>query len=519
MKKSFTRMLSAVMALSTLAAASSPPAAAMDTGTAYYVSATEGDDSNPGTQNAPWQSLVKLSATVFEPGDTVYLKRGEVFEGAVTLNGVGSSDVPITLTSYGDGDRPHIRGPRDNETASLTIAPDAMGWRILGLEISGGKEGICIQAGGSANDYYWIEDCYIHDNVNSSIDPTVTEDWLRWAHGIEVLGGGARVSNLTMRNCVFRGNDCDFWSAGVTLADVLMDGCTFMEGLYNSVFHTYAENYDITNCLWMNNGLGTFPAGLTCIIAGALTGGPDTNLVSGNEFGFENDASGRDGCAYDFEIDTDGITFVNNFAHNGYGEAMLMMGDATCHDIRIEDNIFYRNLGGTPNHHAELALYGTGAGTIKNNIYELRCRGPFFWTKFLDGGKGFKQSDNKKVNITKNLLDTPTCAFDADTGTVTLSGPEGAQLRYTTDGSVPTRESALYMGGDIPVRQTTVVNCKAFAEGYLPSITCSKLVTLSVGAQDITPAQEKRILSTGYEANFWNWVLFFVCFGWIWMYF
>jgi ABC-type transport system substrate-binding protein len=77
MKKSFTRMLSAVMALIALAAASSPPAAAMGTGTAYYVSAAEGDDSNPGTQDAPWQSLAKRSTTVFEPGDTIYLKRGE----------------------------------------------------------------------------------------------------------------------------------------------------------------------------------------------------------------------------------------------------------------------------------------------------------------------------------------------------------------------------------------------------------------------------------------------------------
>jgi len=516
MKKGVLSVFSVLLAGS-LAAALAAPALAAGTGTAYYVSAAGGDDGNPGTQGAPWQSLAKLSATVFEPGDTVYLKRGEVFEGAVTLRGVGSAADPITLASYGEGDRPHIRGPRDNETASLTIAPDAMGWRILGLEISGGRAGVRVQAGSGANDYYLIEDCYIHDNVNSSIDPTVTEDWLRWAHGIEVLGGGARVSSLTMRSCVFRGNDCDFWSAGVTLADVLLDGCTFIQGLYNSVFHTYAENYDITNCLWMGNGTGVFPAGLTCIIAGALTGGPDTNLVSGNEFGFEDDASGRDGCAYDFEIDTDGVTFVNNFAHNGYGEAMLMMGDAACRDIRIEGNIFYRNLGGTPNHHAELALYGSGSGTIKNNIYELRWRGPFFRTKFLDGGKGLRQCGNKRVDIANSLLATPACAFDPVRGTATLSGPAGAALYYTTDGSVPTQSGALYRGEEIPVGQTTVINCKAFAQGRLPSITCCTLVTPGAGAQGITPGPGNRIFSTRYEASFWNWVLFFVCFGWIWM--
>jgi hypothetical protein len=32
-------------------------------------------------------------------------------------------------------------------------------------------------------------------------------------------------------------------------------------------------------------------------------------------------------------------------------------------------------------------------------------------------------------------------------------------------------------------------------------------------------AQIKTIFSTKYEATVWNWILFFVGFGWLWMWF
>ncbi|MDR1733566.1 MAG: hypothetical protein LBR73_01595 [Oscillospiraceae bacterium] len=68
------------------------------------------------------------------------------------------------------------------------------------------------------------------------------------------------------------------------------------------------------------------------------------------------------------------------------------------------------------------------------------------------------------------------------------------------------------MGHDFSVFVETVAPTSD-AEGY-DVYKCSRC--------DVTEnrnATPKVIFTTKYEANFWNWVLFFVCFGWIWMWF
>jgi len=43
-------------------------------------------------------------------------------------------------------------------------------------------------------------------------------------------------------------------------------------------------------------------------------------------------------------------------------------------------------------------------------------------------------------------------------------------------------------------------------------------VTVTASFKD-APASAKKIFTTKYDSNFWNWLLFIVCFGWIWMWF
>ncbi len=52
--------------------------------------------------------------------------------------------------------------------------------------------------------------------------------------------------------------------------------------------------------------------------------------------------------------------------------------------------------------------------------------------------------------------------------TVTLDGPSGTQIRYTTDGTVPTASSPLYTG-PLTLTQTTVLKAKAFQIGWVTS--------------------------------------------------
>ncbi|MBJ6724266.1 hypothetical protein [Geomesophilobacter sediminis] len=79
-------------------------------GKTYYVS-TSGDDSNSGTsEKAPWRSLFKLNRTPFAPGDSIRLKRGDRWVGALAAPIIpatnGAPGRPITWGAYGSGPRP-----------------------------------------------------------------------------------------------------------------------------------------------------------------------------------------------------------------------------------------------------------------------------------------------------------------------------------------------------------------------------------------------------------------------------
>src|SRR5689334_1681511 len=76
-------------------------------GNTYYVDPVSGNDTFTGKsiQNA-WRSLEKVNTTTFLPGDKIYLKRGQTFEGSLLLKGSGTLNNVITLGAYGTGKRP-----------------------------------------------------------------------------------------------------------------------------------------------------------------------------------------------------------------------------------------------------------------------------------------------------------------------------------------------------------------------------------------------------------------------------
>ncbi|HVE60257.1 MAG TPA: hypothetical protein VNA26_00455, partial [Chitinophagaceae bacterium] len=84
--------------------------------TNYYFSSSSGDDSRSSAEaqnpSTPWRSLDKLNAifSSLRPGDGVYLRRGDVFDGAITATASGAPGQPITISAYGSGARPVISG-------------------------------------------------------------------------------------------------------------------------------------------------------------------------------------------------------------------------------------------------------------------------------------------------------------------------------------------------------------------------------------------------------------------------
>ncbi len=90
--------------------------AAMVHAATYYFSSGSGDDARTSAQaqssSTPWKTIAKLNAimSTLKPGDAVMFKKGETFEGAITITVSGANGQPITFGAYGSGNRPVISG-------------------------------------------------------------------------------------------------------------------------------------------------------------------------------------------------------------------------------------------------------------------------------------------------------------------------------------------------------------------------------------------------------------------------
>jgi len=84
--------------------------------TNYYFSSSTGNDSRTSVQaqdsTTPWKTLNKLNDyfASLQSGDAVLLKRGDVFDGAITVNKSGLLNQPIIVSAYGSGNKPVISG-------------------------------------------------------------------------------------------------------------------------------------------------------------------------------------------------------------------------------------------------------------------------------------------------------------------------------------------------------------------------------------------------------------------------
>ena len=77
----------------------------------YYVSNSIGNDDYNGLSiEHPFKSIEKINSLYFNPGDTILLKSGDIWEGMLWIKGSGSVQNPIILDSYGGEIKPAING-------------------------------------------------------------------------------------------------------------------------------------------------------------------------------------------------------------------------------------------------------------------------------------------------------------------------------------------------------------------------------------------------------------------------
>jgi len=172
----------------------------------YYVDATGGDDGGTGTVGDPWQTIAKVNASTFNPGDNVLFKRGETFATdtrLVCFNGV-------TYNAYGSGAKPILNG------GAATGAISAIGKTnvsINNLDLRGGV-GVCASLNGT---YITMQDCEVS---------------LGGTDGVDIYGLAANVHHVTLSRCTVHDNTTNGIyignSGSVTggPTDVVVEDCT-----------------------------------------------------------------------------------------------------------------------------------------------------------------------------------------------------------------------------------------------------------------------------------------------------
>ena len=99
-------------------------------GSNYYV-ATNGSDSNPGTESQPYRTIQQAADTMVA-GDTVYIRVGAYNESVYTMNSGNASDSYIMFSAY-LGEKPVIDGTGVDASNGFIINQNYI--KLIGLEV------------------------------------------------------------------------------------------------------------------------------------------------------------------------------------------------------------------------------------------------------------------------------------------------------------------------------------------------------------------------------------------------
>ncbi len=181
--------------------------------TNYYIDASSGKDGNTGlTPQQAWATLSKVNNTLFNAGDSILFKAGEIWSGQLLIDDKGVEDKVIVYTSYGEGDKPQINGlGLDVYTIKLADASytEFSGFDITntGTASQAGRLGIYITAMSGDIPGVIVKDCNIHD-VNGEVDKNLQSKTTGAGFGIywsnKGSANGRLVDALIQGNHIYR---------------------------------------------------------------------------------------------------------------------------------------------------------------------------------------------------------------------------------------------------------------------------------------------------------------------------
>jgi len=294
----------------------------------FYLDCSAGQAGEGSSQQNPWNSLDRLNAATFAPGDTIRIRRGTECHGSLVPKGSGSQGAAIRLTAYGEGPRPRIVARPGSEESFRLF--NQQYWEIDSLDFSGGRTyGIFISGDKGILHHIHLENLAVHDvlggemkskdnglvvvtpgSVDQHFDDVLvdgvaawnTQEWM----GIMIGGGkfGFPPESTWSTNVVIRNS---------TVHDVQGDGIVLFRGHGGKIESSVAWNtgMQVTETTGTPNAIWTWMCH-DCTVEQTEA--------------FLTDSPGVDGGAYDVDYGNTNNAVLDNYGHDTQGYCVAVFG-------------------------------------------------------------------------------------------------------------------------------------------------------------------------------------------------
>lgn len=361
----------------------------------FYVDPS-GNDANSGTSpSAPWRTIAKVNALAFQPGDTVYLRRGGVWRETIQPHRGGAPGNPLTFTAYGNGPQPIINGSDiiNGWTRSEGAVYTAHAQKTANVYLDGGpgwglfhaccpRDSMCAPSGscalGTIQPGSWMWDpttkelsLWMPDGSDPS---THTIEAATRDFGMNVVGDGGEKSNIVIDGLTFErtaGGGLYFFSndeGGVGFSGIVVRNCTVTQtgtghiddGSYHNGIH-YSQHTELpTAPIFEHNRI-------------SFTGNHGNGINSQNADNaqlLDNDVSEFNHSGLDMK-NSSGVIVRGNLVHDSFDTNAIYQ--EYCTVGLIENNSVYNVPGTKPGRGSgiQIDVDSTGARIFNNSIYNV----------------------------------------------------------------------------------------------------------------------------------------------------
>ncbi|MEU6850854.1 right-handed parallel beta-helix repeat-containing protein [Actinacidiphila alni] len=451
------------------------PAASADAAT-YYVDCSAASSTQTGSQAQPFTSLAKASSHHFLAGESLLLKRGTICEGALTIQGSGSSTAWNTLGAYGDAAQPlpSIDGGTGTTNASAVALKNVSYWKVQDLNIAGGYwRGLWIEADqpGVTQHGFQLTGLKVHDQGNrpriiTKSDGSKASDWISGTGSVivEPCAATAKLEGVTIDDVdAYNGHEVGFQighaekavydpstPGGYNTPDChmgLADGVLpAKDGVSNTVIRNSGSAYNDASGIWgsgvtnltmtnntlHDNGNGKSSTGEPSLLNGEGAWWSNSYNVSATyNTSYANKRGGGDGGGFDADTYATKSLIDHNTAYGNDSYCVAVFGgrDLVTSDVTVTHNTCTDN-GKNPSSQSQGDIFTWTAGrtttdpssiqniTVNNNTINRTQPGPWLMSQsnYLPGEVSFWGNDITHA-VPAKLVYIEQCG--TDTATVT----------------------------------------------------------------------------------------------------